>query len=403
MSTNLSDFRFVAKALPGKGARPRALALTMRPHPLSYQELLYDPEYTLYNGRLTPEALSHATDDEMYWKLRTEVILRHTGELPIEISGPEAGTLLNRVFTRDVSKMKVGRCSYQFACYHDGGMINDGVLLRLAGDRFWMVQADGDLFNWYTAHALGLDVRIGDPDVFVSQIQGPRSLEVLEAVLDSPMSEPFRYFDWTETSIAGQPCIISRTGFSNELGWELYLLPDTDMVAIGDHILKTGERFGMIITGTPVFQARRIEAGIFNAGSDFGADTTPFDAGLGHMVEFDHRDFTGRAALEQADRACRTWGMRVQGGVAALGRVITIGGQVSGLVCSSGWSPYQGCGVCIVRMDDAAHGPGTRIEVQALDGSLLSGELCTFPMYDENRLIPRGKLVDIPTDPIAAE
>ena len=81
----------------------------------------------------------------MYWKVRTEVVFRHTGELPIEISGPDAESLLNRLFTRDVSKVKVGRCSYQFACYHDGGMITDGILLRLAQDKFWMVQADGDL------------------------------------------------------------------------------------------------------------------------------------------------------------------------------------------------------------------------------------------------------------------
>ena len=116
----------------------------MVPHPLSYQELPYDPEYTLYNNRLTPESLNHVTEDEMYWKVRTEVVFRHTGELPIEISGPDAESLLNRIFTRDVSKVKVGRCSYQFACYHDGGMITDGILLRLAQDKFWMVQADGD-------------------------------------------------------------------------------------------------------------------------------------------------------------------------------------------------------------------------------------------------------------------
>jgi aminomethyltransferase len=403
MTIDLATVRFVAKAVPNKGARPRELSRTMPPHPLSYQELPYDPEYGLYNNRLTPEALSNATDDEMYWKVRTEVILRHTGELPIEISGPHAETLLNRVFTRDVGKVKVGRCSYQFACYHDGGMITDGVLLRLAEDRFWMAQADGDLFSWYKAHAHGLDVNIHDPDVWVSQIQGPRSLEVLAAVLDGPMPEPFRYFDCAEVSIASQPCVISRSGFTNELGWEVYLLPGTDIAAIGDHILKVGEDFGMIITGTPVFRARRIEAGLLNAGSDFGVDTTPFEVGLGHMVEFDHRDFVGRTALEKADRGCRTWGMRVAGGVAGLGRVITIGGEVAGRVCSSGWSPYQCCGVCIVRMDNVAHGPGTRVSVEATDGGMLEAELCTLPMYDQNRLIPRGKLVDIPTNPIAAQ
>ena len=355
-------------------------------------------------SRLTPEKLDTATDDEMYWAVRTNVIFRHTGELPIEISGPDAETLLNKVFTRSVSKVKPGRCSYQFACYHDGGMITDGVLLRLAEDRFWMAQADGDLFSWYKAHAEGLDVKIHDPNVWVSQIQGPRSLELLAAVLDGPMPDPFRYFDCAEVSIAGQTCWISRSGFTNELGWEVYLLPDTNIPAIGDRIMEVGAAFGILLTGTPVFRARRIEAGLLNAGSDFGAETTPFDAGLGGFVEFDDRDFVGRKALEAADKSCRTWGMRVTGGVAQLGRVMTIDGKEVGRVCSSGYSPYQGCGVCIVRMDDPAQGPGTKVEVLCADGSTRSGELCTLPMYDADRLIPRGKLGGHPgTSPIAAE
>jgi len=366
--TVVSNFRFAVKALPIGMARPRELSRTMLAHPLSYQELPFDPEYALYNGRLTPESLSGVSDDEMYWKVRTEVIFRHTGELPIEISGPDADALLNRVFTRDVSKVRVGRCSYQIACYHDGGMINDGVLLRLAPDRFWMAQADGDLVNWYKAHAGGLDVSIRDPNVWVSQIQGPRSLEVLAAVLDGPMPQPFRYFDCAEVSIAGQACVISRSGFTNELGWEVYLLPGTDIAAIGDHILEVGNTFGMIITATPVFRARRIEAGLLNAGSDFGPDTTPFEVGLGHMIDFDHREFIGRAALEQADRGCRTWGMRVTDGIAKLGRTIEIDGKSVGRVCSSGWSPLQECGVAIVRMDMATHGPGTRVRVEGADG-----------------------------------
>ena len=402
MRRTLNSYRFAVKAIPGEATRPRELARTMLPHPLSFQELDHDPEYILYNGRLTPNRLTNATDDEMYWKVRREVILRHTGELPIQISGPDAETLLNRVFTRDVGKVKPGRCSYQFACYHDGGMITDGVLLRFSADRFWMAQADGDLFNWYKAHAVGLDVRISNPNVWVSQIQGPRAFEVLAAVVDGAAPEPFRYYDCAEVSIADQPCIISRTGFTNELGWEVYLLPDSDTAAIGEHIFSVGEQYGMIITGTPVFQARRIEAGLLNAGSDFGIDTTPFDAGLGAFVEFDDRDFAGRAALEMASRECRTWGMRVEGGVACLGRHILKDGEIIGKVCSSSYSPYQDCGVCIVRMDDPAHGPGTTVEVTATDDQLRAAELCTLPMYDTERLIPRGKLVDIPDYPSKA-
>ena len=120
--TDLSDFRFVAKALPNKALRPRELARTMLAHPLSYMELPHDFEYKLYNSRLTPEALSTASEDEMYWAVSTNDIFRHTVELQIEIGRPVAETLLNKMFTRNVSKVKPGCCLYQFACYHDGGM-----------------------------------------------------------------------------------------------------------------------------------------------------------------------------------------------------------------------------------------------------------------------------------------
>ena len=405
-TSRLDGFRFAVKAIEQTTRRPTEFARSMLPHPLSYQELAHDPEYMLYNSRLTPSAFVDVSDDEMYWKVRREVILRHTGELPIEIVGPDAERLLNRVFARDVSKVKVGRCSYQFACYHDGGLINDGVLLRLAEDRFWMAQADGDLLNWYRAHAVNddgspMDVRIFDPGIWVSQVQGPRSLEVLDAVIDGPVPERFNYFDMSEVSIAGQPVVIGRSGFTNELGWEFYLTPDIDIGAVGDHILSTGEAFGMIITSSGVFRSRRIEAGLLNAGSDFDGSTTPFAAGLGGFVDFDKGDFIGRGALLDVDRSCRTWGLRTNGGVAELGDTAFLshrsveGGPV-GRVCSSGWSPFQQCGVAIVRMDDTAFGAGAAIEVECADGEVRSGELCTLPMYDPERLIPRGKLVDIP-------
>ena len=124
-------------------------------------ELPFDPEYSLYNNRMTPERLNNVTDDEQYWAVRQKVILRNTGEFPVEISGPDAEKFVNRVFARDVSRVKVGRCAYNFVLYHHGGMITDGVMLRLAEDRFWMAQADGELTKWYMAHAHEFDVTRG--------------------------------------------------------------------------------------------------------------------------------------------------------------------------------------------------------------------------------------------------
>ena len=384
------------KALPVDGVPPSELSLPMAPHPLMYQELAHDPEYQLYNGRLTPVRFADISTDEMYWKVRREVILRHTGELPIELVGPDAERLANRVFPRDMSKVRVGRCSYQFACYHDGGMINDGVMLRLASDRLWMAQANGDLFSWYRAHASDLDVEVRDPEVWVSQVQGPRSLEVLAAVVDGDPPAPFRYFDIADVSIAGQPVVITRSGFTNELGWEFYLGPDIDREAVGDRILDVGRAFGMIITSAQVFRARRIEAGLLNAGADFDSTVTPFDAGLGRFVDLAKDDFIGKEALERADHRSRTWGLRTEGGIAQLGRTVSRDGTAVGRVTSTAWSPFQQCGVAIARMDDPADGPGTQLAVESFDGPMLRGVLCTLPMYDPERLIPRGRLIDIP-------
>jgi len=145
--------------------------------------------------------------------------------------------------------------------------------------------------------------------------------------------------------------------------------------------------------------ARRIEAGLLNAGTDFDASVTPFAAGLGAMVAFDKPDFIGKAALQEADRRCRIWGLRVAGGTARLGPALTRNGQAAGRVCSSAWSPFQRCGVAIVRLDDPALVPGTLLEVACGDGEIRKAETCALPMYDGERKIPRGLAVDIPERP----
>lgn len=172
-SDHNGELRIVVKALEAEGARPNELARTMLPHPLVYQELPYDPEFCIYNGRLMSTNLNNATPDQMHWSVRRQVMIRHTGELPLEVCGPDAEKLLNRVFTREIKKVKVGRCSYQFACYDDGGIITDGVLMKLAENRYWYVQADGDLFSWLKAHARGLNVEVFDPGAWRGCLSHP--------------------------------------------------------------------------------------------------------------------------------------------------------------------------------------------------------------------------------------
>ena len=400
MGDLVSNYRFVVKPVIKETGRSLDLARPMKIHPLTYQELPLNPEYTNYaDGRFTLEKLSHATADEMYWKARQEIILRHTGEHPYEISGPDAENLLQQIFPRDISKVKIGRCSYQFACYHDGGMISDGLLLRLEKNKFWFAQGDGHLYSWYKAHSKNLDVEIKDPNVWVSQIQGPKSLKLLEKLVDQPLKNNFNYFDWIETSIASEKVIVSRTGFTNELGWEIYLRPKNNSKKIGDLILSKGEEMGMILTASPGFRCRRIEAGLLSAGQDFTKKTNPFSVGLGRFINFDKEDFIGKDALMTSDKKCKTWGIRVAEGTAIKGESIKINEKNIGKITSSTWSPYQICGVGIVHLDNNENGPGDVVDVKCTDGKVHKGEICKLPMYDAKGEIVRGLNRNIPKVP----
>lgn len=397
MSVLHRDLRFAVMPMGSDYAGASEFSRTMAPHPLAHQELPYGPHYTIYNRRLTAMSMAGVPADDAYWRLRRQAILRHTAELPVEIRGQDAQALLDRIFTRDVTRTRVGRCTYQIACYDDGGMMLDGILVRLGPDRFWYGQADGDLKDWMRAHARGMDVAIFDPEVWISQVQGPQALRILAAAVDGAFPEPFRYFDAATMRIAGQEVVVTRSGFTNELGWEVYLGPEIDADAVGERLLEAGAAFGM--TPVAVGGARRIEAGLLNAGSDFDATVTPFAAGLGGMVSFDKPDFIGRRALQVADRRQRTWGLRVSGGTARTGDGLLHDGVRAGRVCSTAWSPFQECGVAIVRLDDPELGPGAALEVACRDGAVRQGILCDLPMYDRKREIPRGLLVDIPDIP----
>ena len=399
MHKSLRNLRFSIKPQLQETERPLEMARTLSVHPLTYQELPYDPEYSQYAGRLTTEKLSNATADEQYWKTKQEVILRHTGEHPYEIKGPDALKLLQKIFPRDISKVKKGRCSYQFACYHNGGIITDGLLLRIDDDRYWFAQADGEMFSWYNAHSEGLDVEILEPNVFISQVQGPKSMDLLDQLIDEPIAKSWNYFDWVEVTMANEKVIVSRTGFTNELGWEIYLRPENNSEKLGDLILEEGSKMGMIITGTPSFRGRRIEAGLLSAGQDFSIETNPFSVGLERFVDLEKDDFIGKKALLNANKECLSWGIRVVDGIAKKGRSLILNEKYVGKVTSSTWSPYQVCGVGIVLLDNSNIGPGTVVDVECIDNKIHKAELCKLPMYDPKGEIVRGINRDVPQKP----
>lgn len=364
-------------------------------HPYYEIERPLGPHYCVYNRRLMACCFDELATEDGYWHLRRGAAVLHTGELPLQFEGPDAEKLLDLLFTKDISKIKPGRCGYGIACYEDGGLLVDGVLLRLSDDKFWYAQADGDFYSWARAHARGLDVAITDPRVFVSQVQGPKSLQVLADAADDGLPEPFTYFGLARVKFGGQEVVITRTGYTNELGWEFYTEPHHDVDALWAHLVAAGDAHGMVIFGLDSMHIRRIEAGIMNAGSDFDYTTTPFDVGLDAFVDMDKDSFIGREALQKVNRQSRRSGLLCDA-EPHIGADIRIDGRSCGHVTAGAMSPFLRRGVGIALMNAADFDFGQQVEIGCIDGKLHKGELAELPLYDKACEIPRGKLVDIP-------
>ncbi len=365
-------------------------------HPYHFIERPKGPHYCVYNRRHMAVCFDDHSTEDGYWLLRQKAALLNTGEYPVEFKGPDAERLLDKLFTKDITKVKVGRCGYGLACYEDGGLIVDGILLRLAEDQFWYAQADGDFYSWARAHASGMDVEISDPNIFVSQIQGPNALKILEAASDDGMPEPFGYFAVARVNFGGQEVVVTRTGYTNELGWEFYTEPHHDADALWAHLKSAGDPFGLDIFGLDAMNIRRIEAGILNAGSDFDHSTTPYDVGLGRFVDEDKADFIGKEALKTASRNLRLMGVKCISGAPLINGLVVIGVNVAGKITAGAISPYLGYGIGIALMKKGGLTPGAKVLVECQDGEMREGELVALPFYDKLAEIPRGKLVDIP-------
>lgn len=391
MRSSDGKMRDLVTSMPGAGwdyAQTR--------HPYHFIERPKGPHYCVYNRRHMAVCFDDQSVEDGYWLLRQKAAVLHTGELPWQFEGPDAERLLDKLFTKDITKVKVNRCGYGLACFEDGGLLVDGILLRLEQDKFWYAQADGDFYAWARAHSAGMDVQISDPDVFVSQVQGPNALKILEAAAEGGLPDKFTYFAVARVNFGGQEVVITRTGYTNELGWEFYTEPHHDAEALSAHLEAAGAEFGMEIFGLDSMNIRRIEAGILNAGSDFNQFTTPYEAGLGRFVDEDKGDFIGKTALMNAAKECRSWGIKCETGEPLINGSVCVNGDPAGVVTAGAYSPFLKHGIGIALMDSAEYGPGTNVTVGCRDGSEQPGELVEMPFYDKTCEIPRGKLIDIP-------
>lgn len=348
----------------------------------------------VYNNRLYPWQMGDDTVTS-YWQLRRNAAMYDVPERPLEIVGPDAERLLNRVLTRDIAKVLPGRAAYGIACLPGGGILMDGVLMRLDKERFYYVQADGDFLAWLMAHADGMDVMVRDPESWVIQIQGPKSIDILSSATKDTLPNELKYFDVARSRIGDHELIISRTGWTNELGFELYTNREVDGVKLWNDLLEVGKPYGMIATGGDSMDVRRIEAGILDYGVDMDVSTTPFDVGLGGFVDFAKEDFVGRSALWSASRERLLFGIRVQSAAPKHGCQVFAGQSRVGYVTNGAWSPTLECGVAYVRLEYPSCHPGDGVTVQMPDGARVEGQIVELPFFDREKKIPRGLSSDL--------
>ena len=253
-------------------------------------------EFHPYNGMWMPVGYDSPVNE--YWNLITNSGLWDvTVQRVVEIAGPSASEFMNRLTPRAIDGMSVGDCRYIMLTNQDGGIINDPVLLKMADDRFWLSTADSDVYLWAKGVAVhaDLDPLVDLPEVSTLQIQGPSSPAVVAAAFGDHVLD-LAYYTWRQAELDGMAVIVSRTGYSAELGFEVYLLGHTRGEELWERLLQIGESHGLK-TGSPN-RIRRIEAGILDWGSDIDLYTNPYEVGLGRMVDLDKPyPFIGRSAL----------------------------------------------------------------------------------------------------------
>jgi glycine cleavage system aminomethyltransferase T len=352
----------------------------------------------LYNHMLLPTLYDDPVTE--YWALLNDVTMWDVSvERCVEIEGPDAFELTNMITCRDLSTCDVMQCKYVLLTAADGGIVNDPVLLRLAEDRFWLALADSDalLFAAGVAAGRGMDVRIREADVAPMQVQGPRSKDVIRELFGDPVAD-LRYYWCAETEVAGIPVVVSRTGWTGEVGYEIYLCDGARGSDLWELVAEAGRPYG--IRAIAPSEARRIEAGIFNYGSDMRVEDTPFHiSGLEKFVELDQSaDFVGKDALARIARDGvdrKLVGIDIGGdpmtdeGALNDSWPVHDGGERIGRVTAGAWSPRLERNVGYAWVPFSHTAPGTEVGLDSPLGER-PATVATLPFWDLAKDIPKG-------------
>ena len=361
-----------------------------------------------YRGYWLANSFAAAGPIEEYWACRQKVVVMDLSALrKWEITGPDAEVLMQYTLTRDVKKLAVGQIVYSAMCYPHGGMIDDGTVFRLGQDNFRWVGGDDYSGIWLREQAekLGLKVlvRSSTDQLHNLAVQGPESRELLRKVVWTPAHQPtieelgwFRFTVGRIGAADGIPIVVSRTGYTGELGYEVWCHPK-HAGEVFDAIWAAGKDHGLTPMGLQALDMLRIEAGLIFAGYDFSDQTDPFEAGIGFTVPLKSKtdDFIGREALvRRKEHPSRKFvGLVVEGNVTVgHGDCIHIGRAQVGEVTSAMRSPLLGQNIALARVDVAHAEVGTEVEVGKLDGhqKRLPAKIVGLSHYDPKKTRPQS-------------
>jgi glycine cleavage system aminomethyltransferase T len=350
--------------------------------------------YDIYNHTYLPGYY----DDPIveYWHLLEKVTVWDVGvERQVEITGPDAFRFTEMLTPRDLSTCAIGQCKYVLITDESGGIINDPVLLRLAEDHFWLSLADSDVLLWAKGVAVhsGMDVQIREPDVWPMQVQGPRSKEVIGSLFGEDVVN-LRYYWCAQAELDGIPVVISRTGWTGEVGFEIYLRDSSRGDELWERVMEAGRAYD--IRPIAPCEARRIEAGIFNYRSDMTLENNPFEVtGLERLVDLDKQaDYVGKDALLRiAKEGVQRKLVGVELGNDQLSYELAEAWPVRGSdgpigrVTDAIWSPRlkKNIGYAWVPIELAT--PGTELTVDSPQGST-TARVVTLPFLDPSKKIP---------------
>ncbi|MDX2306952.1 MAG: DUF1989 domain-containing protein [Hyphomicrobium sp.] len=355
-----------------------------------------------YRGFWLPTCFSKNGAVDEYWACRERVVVMDLSPLrKLEIMGPDAEGFLNGIFTRDIRKLAPGQIFYTPLCYEHGGMVDDGTLFRMSETNFRWIGGDDASILWIKEQAAKsgakLLLKTASDQIHNVAVQGPKSRDTLREIVWTPAGKPsidelgvFRFTVGRIGGYQGIPIVLSRTGYTGELGYEVFCHPN-DAPAVWDAIMDAGKAHGIAPMGFDALDMVRIEAGLVFGGHDFDSTTDPMEAGIAFTVPSKKEDdYIGKMAIERRRQtpSRKLVGLEITGNEKpGHGDKVYIGRAEVGIVTSAMKSPLLKKTLALARLDVAAAEIGTAVEIGRLDGhqKRLKSKVVRFPFYDPEK------------------